>query len=68
MTDFDSNAKSYLQRTQRQIDAGKALDKHVEIPFYSVTNSSAQIYLNPALSVDAINPRNAKAVPRMYGD
>jgi len=59
MTDFDKNAAEYLERTRLQLERKEQLDKYVEIPFLSVSNSAEQVYLNPALDASAIDPRKA---------
>jgi len=61
MTDFDKNAAEYLERTRLQLERKEQLSKRVDIPFLSVSNSSEQIFLNPALDASAIDPRNATA-------
>lgn len=58
MTDFDKNAKAYMEAIKAKQDM-KLPKADVVIPFYSVANSSKQVLLNPALDASAIDPRTA---------
>jgi len=59
MIDFEKNAAEYLELTRLQLERKEKLSKYVEIPFLSVSNSSEQVFLNPALDASAIDPRKA---------